>query len=93
MMKTILPLLALAAVLGLLGGCATPPQTTAPSTPRATCCVCRYNNDLACVDIRVKAATPRTEHQGKTYFFCSADCREAFLKTPEKYLPRGNDRD
>ena len=27
------------------------------------------------------------EYQGATYYFCSADCREAFLKKPLKYLP------
>jgi Cu+-exporting ATPase len=25
-------------------------------------------------------------HKGKTYFFCSADCKKAFEITPEKYL-------
>jgi Cu+-exporting ATPase len=31
-------------------------------------------------------AKHRTEHGGRTYFFCSAGCREKFEKDPEKYL-------
>lgn len=26
-------------------------------------------------------------YQGKTYYFCSAVCREAFEDEPEKYIP------
>lgn len=26
------------------------------------------------------------EHEGKTYYFCSADCKEAFVADPDKYL-------
>jgi YHS domain-containing protein len=61
------------------------PQHADAST--VTCHVCRYNNDLACVCVRVKETTPRAEYHGQTYFFCSEDCREAFLKKPQKYLP------
>ena len=87
-MKAILQLFVLATVLCVIAGCATQSQDAAQSDPRATCHVCRYNNDLACVNIRVKDATPRTDYQGTTYYFCSGDCRDAFLKTPQKYLPK-----
>ena len=36
----------------------------------------------------VEATTPRTDYQGTTYYFCSKDCRVAFLKSPQKYLPK-----
>lgn len=63
-------------------------DTAQNSGPAATCYVCRYNNDLACVNVRVKDTTPRAEYQGTTYYFCSEDCRTAFLTNPSKYLPK-----
>ena len=52
---------------------------------RAECLVCKENADLACVDVKVKGDTPRAEYNGKSYYFCSDDCRREFLKHPEKY--------
>ncbi|MDB5546519.1 MAG: haloacid dehalogenase, partial [Hyphomicrobiales bacterium] len=34
-------------------------------------------------------AKHRAEHAGKTYFFCSAKCREKFIAEPAKYLHEG----
>lgn len=80
--------IALAVVLALVAGCATPSNDAAQNSgPTETCHVCRYNNDLGCVNIRVKDATPRTEYQGDTHYFCSEDCLETFLKNPARYLP------
>jgi YHS domain-containing protein len=80
---TVIPLLALAS------GCATPSTDRAEeSGSTQTCYVCRYNNDLACVKVRVNDSTPRTEYHGHTYCFCSEDCREAFSKNPDKYWSR-----
>ena len=88
-MKLLLPLVA--AVLLALAGCATPKNDVAQdSHPTATCHVCRYNNDLACVCVNVKDSTPRTEYQGATYYFCSDECRTAFLKRPAKYLSKSS---
>jgi Cu+-exporting ATPase len=36
------------------------------------------------VDMDAPAAT--REHQGTTYYFCSAGCAEAFAKRPEDYI-------
>src|SRR5574337_1287047 len=33
-----------------------------------------------------KTAKQRAEHGGKTYYFCSARCRERFVAEPERYL-------
>lgn len=32
----------------------------------------------------------RSEHAGKTYFFCGMGCRDRFDKDPEKYLRGGH---
>ena len=78
--------ISLAALLALVAGCATSsPRAMQASGPAEICHVCRYNNDLACVQVKLKDATPRTEFQGTTYYFCSDECRVAFLKNPEKY--------
>ena len=84
-MKTILLCLSVA----VLAGCTTNnPVATGTKGPAAICHVCRYNNDLACVCVRVKDTTPHTEYNGHTYYFCSEDCRTAFLKKPVEYLPK-----
>lgn len=31
----------------------------------------------------------KADHEGKTYYFCSTTCEEAFKKNPSKYL-KGN---
>jgi len=30
--------------------------------------------------------SPRFSHKGKTYFFCSIDCKEEFEADPEAYI-------
>ncbi len=32
-----------------------------------------------------KTATLKTDYRGKTYYFCSADCKMTFEKDPQKY--------
>ena len=55
---------------------------------RSECLVCRRNGDLACVCVRIEPDTPRCEHGGATYYFCSEDCKRDFLKDPARYLPK-----
>jgi YHS domain-containing protein len=74
-----------------LAGCASSPVAnhSAPSTqPHAECLVCKKNADLACVDVEVDKDTPYVEYQGKTYHFCSNDCRDKFAKDPAKYVSK-----
>ena len=73
-----------------LTGCAAagPCGATGADCKCAECEVCRYNADLACVEVKIKDGTPRTEYKGKTYYFCSEDCKRDFLKEPEKYLKK-----
>lgn len=54
--------------------------------PHAECLVCKYENDLACVDIDVDKDTPHTTVDGKEYFFCSKECQKDFQKDPKKYV-------
>lgn len=80
--------LLLAAMLALLAGCQSAPRAVVPAKPHAECLVCKKNADLACVDVVVDAETPRAEYQGKTYYFCSDECRAAFLKRPGRYIEK-----
>jgi YHS domain-containing protein len=72
--------------LWMIAGCATPSRQVAVQPPGTEiCCVCEYNNDLACLKVRVNDSTPTTQYQGKTLWFCSQECKKAFLKNPPKY--------
>ena len=74
-------------------GCASPngagSPTTAPASTSAAghaeCLVCKENADLACVDLTVDKDTPHTQYNGKTYYFCSNECKHDFEKHPEQY--------
>ncbi len=37
------------------------------------------------MDIEAESAAAQTEHNGKTYFFCGAKCKEKFDANPEQY--------
>ena len=89
-MKINISSFALVCLVALAFGCATSHESAADSGPTANCYVCRYNNDLACLVVHVNDSTPHAEYEGKTYYFCSEDCRKAFLKNPQKYLPKGS---
>ncbi|HSV12934.1 MAG TPA: YHS domain-containing protein [Tepidisphaeraceae bacterium] len=85
------------ASIAALCGCADESQTvargptTAPiaamTSPRAQCLVCKYNADLACLDVDVDQKTPSYVYQGKTYYFCSQECHDEFAKHPQRYAP------
>jgi YHS domain-containing protein len=34
-----------------------------------------------------KTAPARATYQGRTYYFCSNDCKTQFEKQPERYVP------
>ncbi len=38
------------------------------------------------MSVQVKGASHRAEHQGRTFYFCNARCRERFLAAPAAYL-------
>ena len=76
--------------LVILTGCAAhqPASATKVSCEHGECLVCKHNADLACVDVAIDASTPRFDYQGKTYYFCSNECRSEFIKHPAKYATR-----
>ena len=54
--------------------------------PTAECPVCAHEGDLACVCVEIEPDTPHCQCGGKTYYFCSDECRADFEKHPERYL-------
>lgn len=48
--------------------------------------------DLVCgMDIDENLAKEQnkiTKYKGKTYYFCSIDCKEAFSKNPRKFIKK-----
>ena len=85
--------LILACVMLIGAGCvenAQKAESAAPASiaakPHAECLVCKYENDLACVDIEVDKDTPHATIDGKEYYFCSEGCKKACLKDPKKYV-------
>ena len=38
------------------------------------------------MDIEEKRAGATAVYKGKTYYFCSASCKDKFVKTPDKYV-------
>jgi Cu+-exporting ATPase len=54
------------------------PKTDAKAT-KATDPVCNMS-------IETKDAAGKSEYKGKTYYFCSTDCKKKFDKDPGKYV-------
>jgi YHS domain-containing protein len=38
------------------------------------------------MEVDEKTAMYKTEHMGKTYYFCSSTCKGKFEKNPHKYM-------
>jgi YHS domain-containing protein len=38
------------------------------------------------MEVEEKSAIDQSTYNGKTYYFCSADCREEFDESPEEYV-------
>ena len=60
-------------------------RSTPPAGPTAECPVCKHDGDLACLCVEIEADTPSCVCAGKTYYFCSEECREDFVQHPERY--------
>ena len=75
------------ALLAILAGCASS-APRAMSSAHSECLVCKKNADLACVDIDVDKTTPSAAYNGKTYYFCSDECKKEFEKNPAKFAGR-----
>jgi len=63
-------------------------KTPVAGAGEAECPVCKHEGDLACLCVPIEGDTPRCERDGVTWYFCSQECRAAFERAPELYLPR-----
>lgn len=41
------------------------------------------------MDVDPATSNLKTEHEGKTYYFCAPGCRKAFMEDPAKFLAPG----
>lgn len=58
-------------------------KTAASTDPTAQAVVI----DPVCgMDVAVKDAKYSYEYEGKTYYFCSKNCRDSFVKAPAKFI-------
>jgi YHS domain-containing protein len=71
-----------AAVL-LFAGCASVPE---PPSGCANCPVCQHQADLACVCVKIGENTPSCEWNDRTWYFCSEECKKAFLADPRHFM-------
>ena len=85
-MNKLIPLVLALSHASLIGASAAEKPKSAAQSQKATCYVCKYNRDLACVEFTPTPKTPRAYYAGEEYCFCGEDCRKAFEKKPEKYL-------
>jgi YHS domain-containing protein len=44
-----------------------------------------YQDPVCGMQVAITAMTDKSEYQGHTYYFCSAECKQTFDKNPEKY--------
>ena len=52
--------------------------------------VTKMAKDLVCgMEVDEKTAAAKSEHMGKTYYFCSPGCKKAFDENPAKYTGGG----
>ena len=49
----------------------------------------RVKDPVCGMDVDPHTAKHRAEHQGRTYYFCSAGCRTKFVDDPARYLDAG----
>jgi len=78
-----------AGVVWIAAACSDVPP---PPPGCANCPVCVENADLACVCVKIGDETPSVEWDGRTWYFCSEECKAAFLANPKHYLPAGEVR-
>jgi len=47
-----------------------------------------FKDPVCGMEVSRLTAVEEMDHQGKTYYFCSGNCRQAFEAEPENYLRR-----
>ncbi|HEV8604593.1 MAG TPA: YHS domain-containing protein [Tepidisphaeraceae bacterium] len=72
----------------VITGCASTAEPQHLSANQDTCWVCVHENDLACVKVDIDDKTPTAQYNGKTYHFCSEECKKEFVANPAKFAPK-----
>ena len=80
-------LLLLSAAALAIPSCSAPaaPAVARPGEQIELCPVCAWRGDLACMDVVVDDQTPKADFDGRTWWFCSEECRERFVKDPARF--------
>ena len=86
MQKTFFTFLIVALIL--VSGCAPLPPVPPQEAPVQQCLVCRHKRDFSCLSVPKEPATPHAQLAGRTYWFCSENCRCEFQKDPKPFLPK-----
>lgn len=75
---------------GLLAGLALPlsagEKAVEGDKRTAVCPVCEHYRDMECLVVEVEGASYQVEYKGKTYYFCSKECRKDFSRKPWKFV-------
>lgn len=50
-----------------------------------------FKDPVCGMEVAPETAAGKSEYKGQTYYFCSAGCKKAFDKEPEKFLGKGED--
>ena len=50
-----------------------------------------YIDPVCGMEVTSDTAEETLDYQGRTYYFCSADCREAFEENPQKYAQQARE--
>jgi YHS domain-containing protein len=58
----------------------------AADAPKKTAEMKEVKDPVCGMMVDPKTTTDKAEYKGKTYYFCSRDEKETFLKSPEKYV-------
>ena len=45
-----------------------------------------FKDPICGMEVSYETAQARSEYDGRTYYFCSLDCKEHFDQNPEKYV-------
>ena len=78
--------IAISALLAIpMIGCTSTPEPQHLAANQEECLVCVHEHDLACIKVNVTDKTPSAVYNGKTYHFCSEDCKKEFMANPAKY--------
>jgi len=89
MTRAIVLVIAVLALVALVAGCGQKEeQTQVEKTTREIQVASAKVVDPVCgMEVDAQAAVT-AEHEGETYYFCSAGCKEQFLEDPEKHMDK-----